>query len=135
MLLVDTSVFIEFFKGSIIKETELLAEALRQQKNVALTGIIYQEVLQGIRKDKDFKDIKNILDDFVYLNTPEDIYLDSAQLFRKLRKKGVTVRKSADILIAQMAIHHNISLLQFDRDFKNIAKHSRLKLHSALTTK
>ena len=126
MLLVDTSVFIEFFKGSQVQETELLSQVLRDQNNVALTGVIYQEVLQGIREDKTFKDIKNILDDFVYLNTPEEIYLESAILYRKLRKKGVTIRKSADILVAQMAIHHNIPLLQYDRDFKFIAEHSKL---------
>jgi len=128
VVLVDTSVFISFFNGKNNSKTDLLKQLLLNGEDIAITGLIYQEVLQGIRTDKVFRELKGILDDFYYINTPESIYLESAQLFRKLQSNGVTIRKSIDITIAQSAINSKIPILELDRDFTNIAKHSNLKI-------
>lgn len=132
MVLVDTSVFISFFNGKNNSKTDLLKQLLLNGEDIAITGLIYQEVLQGIRTDKVFRELKGILDDFYYINTPESIYLESAQLFRKLQSNGVTIRKSIDITIAQSAINSKIPILELDRDFTNIAKHSNLKIFENL---
>ena len=132
MVLVDTSVFISFFNGKNNSKTDLLKQLLLNCEDIAITGLIYQEVLQGIRTDKVFRELKGILDDFYYINTPESIYLESAQLFRKLQSNGVTIRKSIDITIAQSAINSKIPILEHDRDFTNIAKHSNLKIFKNL---
>jgi predicted nucleic acid-binding protein len=132
VVLVDTSVFISFFNGKNNSKTDLLKQLLLNSEDIAITGLIYQEVLQGIRTDNVFRELKGILDDFYYINTPESIYLESAQLFRKLQSNGVTIRKSIDITIAQSAINSKIPILEHDRDFTNIAKHSNLKIFENL---
>jgi len=129
LVLVDTSVFINFFNGKNTEKTSLLRKLILNGEDIAITGLIYQEVLQGIRTEKVFKELKGILDDFYYINTPESIYLESAQLFRKLQSKGATIRKSIDIIIAQLAINSNIPILEHDRDFIRIAEHSQLKIY------
>ncbi|MBF0198592.1 MAG: PIN domain nuclease [Planctomycetes bacterium] len=132
MILVDTSVFIDFFNAKKNQQVKLLIELLENSVPIAINGLIYQEVLQGIRIEKSYKEIKGILDDFYYINTPESIYLDSANMFRKLQAKGITIRKSVDIIIAQTAINSNIPLLQHDRDFTNISLHTKLNLYTGL---
>jgi len=87
MVLVDTSVFIDFFHGKVTSKTEQLKNLILSEENIAICGFIYQEVLQGIKSDKDYKQIKAILDEFVFIFCPESYYLKSAGLYRKLRKK------------------------------------------------
>jgi predicted nucleic acid-binding protein len=128
MVLVDSSVFINFFNSSKTKGAQQLSQLIIEGEDIAIIGIIVQEVLQGIKDDKHFKNIKLILDDFYYIPTPETIFLQSANLFRHLKKNGVTIRKSVDIIIAQTCINHKIPLLQADKDFVNIAKFSKLDL-------
>ncbi|VAX38158.1 hypothetical protein MNBD_UNCLBAC01-583 [hydrothermal vent metagenome] len=130
MVIIDTSVLIEFFSGRKIKEVFQLIKLLENRSNIAVCGVIYQEVLQGIDSDKDFRNIKAILDEFIYLDFSKHLYLESCQMYRALRKKGVTIRKTHDLQIAAVAIENNIALLSRDRDFKNIAKYTRLDLYS-----
>lgn len=87
------------------------------------------EILQGFRSDKIHEEVKNIL--LAYSFTNEDSIPDAigaSGLYRSLRKKGITIRKSLDCLIAYTAIKNGLPLLQKDRDFDNIAKHTKLKL-------
>jgi len=128
VVLVDTSVWINFFRA---KETEASLFLKHNLSNVILATcpVILQEVLQGAVSDKDFTKINS------YFNTLHKLIGNSyglahnaAQLYRELRKKGITVRKPNDCLIATYAIHHKIALLQDDRDFQLIAQHSPLNL-------
>ena len=130
MVIIDTSVFIEFFAGRKIKEVLQFIKLLENRANIAVSGIIYQEVLQGINSDQDFWNIKAILDEFIYLDFPKPLYFESCQMYRALRKKGVTIRKTHDLQIAAVAIENDIPLLARDRDFNNIAKHTSLKIYS-----
>jgi predicted nucleic acid-binding protein len=128
VVLVDTSVWINFFRA---KETEA-SLFLKHNLNtiiIATCPVILQEVLQGIISDKEFDKVNSYLNTLLPLtgNSYEFAY-HSAQLYRTLRKKGLTIRKPNDCLIASYAIYYNIALLQDDRDFHSIAQHSKLKL-------
>ncbi len=132
MVLVDTSVFIEFFNGNKNSITKSLIGLLQSEENICICGIIYQEVLQGIKSNKDYKEIKSVLDEFAYINFNEKYFLSSVLLYRSLRAKGITIRKSLDVLIATIAIDNNIPILHNDKDFSHIASASKLKIYQEL---
>ena len=129
-VLVDTSVWIDFFnKKTMSPKSEILYKSIVSNDVIYICPTIYQEVLQGIRDNKTFEDIKNILQDFNMLkfNIMELTNL-SIEIYRKLRKVGVTIRKSNDCLIAAYAILGDLYLLHKDRDFEEISKQFNLKL-------
>jgi predicted nucleic acid-binding protein len=129
LILIDTSVWINFFKGT---ETTSSLYLKRNLSNIliATCPVIVQEVLQGIANDKDFEQVKTNFSNFINLsaNNPYTMAIQSANLYRKLRKKGVTIRKPNDCLITSYAINNSIPLLHDDQDFFNIAKHTDLKI-------
>jgi predicted nucleic acid-binding protein len=129
-LIVDTSVWIDFFNPKIkTPEKEALKKLLQNDSPVFLCPIIYQEILQGIREEKTFEQIKFILQQFRMLNIDIMHVTNYAiDLFRHLRKKGKTIRKSADCLIASYAILFDIPILHNDSDFTQIAKETKLKI-------
>ena len=128
-LLVDTSIWIDFFNNRKTKKVELLEEYIFNDSVVLLTPTIIQEILQGIRIDADYKKIKEIILRFhtLELNALE-VAIGAADLYRSIRKKGVTIRKSNDCVIAFYAIYFKVSLLENDTDFKQISKYSELQL-------
>lgn len=117
MILVDTSVWIDYFNGQKSRETEKLDELLSVEE--IITGdIILAEILQGFRKDADFYKAKEYLCSLVCLSiSNKNIAIKSAQNFRYLRKKGITIRKTTDMLIGTFCIENNIPLLHNDKDF------------------
>lgn len=129
MVVIDSSVWIDFFSGATTKQTELL-EIILVRDRAAIGGLILTEVLQGFRLDRDFRTARKLLLDCEFL--PMDgltLSLRSAENYRKLRLEGVTVRKTIDCLIATFCIEHSLPLLHSDRDFDPFEKH--LGLHSA----
>jgi predicted nucleic acid-binding protein len=132
MILVDTSVWIDFFNGKSNREVEALDRALGYQE-VVIGDLIMLELLQGFRADKDYNTAKKYLLNLDIYNmlTPE-LALLAAENYRKLRKKGVTVRKTADVIIATYCIEHKIPLLFADRYFLPFTTH--LKLRSVTET-
>ena len=128
-ILVDTSVWINFLNGVKNKFSEKLKELIEKDAPVVLTPIVIQEILQGIRDDARFNEVKSALSGFeVLMIDPVEAAYEAAALFRMLRKKGITIRKSNDCLIAYYAIHHHTILLHNDSDFDKIARHSSLKI-------
>ena len=130
MILVDTSVWINYFNGIINEKTDILDEALIDE-TVAIGDLILLEILQGFRSDKDYREAKKILatlDQHQMLGNSMSI--KCADNYRFLRKKGITIRKTADIIIATFCIEHNLPLLFSDRDFLPFVEH--LNLISAL---
>jgi predicted nucleic acid-binding protein len=128
-LIVDTSVWIDFFNGTQNRQTDFLADAIEYDKPIFLHSIILMEILQGFRSDEIHEEVKNIL--LAYSFTKEDSVPDAigaSDLYRSLKKKGITIRKSMDCLIAYAAIKNRLPLLHKDRDFDNIAQHTKLKL-------
>ena len=117
-LLADTSVWINFFKGIESKEVTILTKYIENDNPIFLCPTIVQEVLQGINSDKQFREIKKYLLAFNILNDDGlEMAISAAILYRSLRKKGITIRKSNDCLIAQYAINHSLHVLHQDRDF------------------
>ncbi len=127
MILVDSSVWIDFFNGRTSRETDLLDDFL--SSDLLLTGdIILAEVLQGFRTESDFRRARRALDRLEFRPMlGRAIALKSAVNDRLLRAKGITVRKTIDMLIATFCIEHGHELLHADRDFDPIQQHLGLR--------
>jgi predicted nucleic acid-binding protein len=130
MVIVDTSVWADFLNGYSSKEAAALRELIENEEEIYLTGLIVQEVLQGIREKKKRTEIRKDLEEFVIINPSTQTHIDSAELFCACRKKGITIRKSIDCLIARIAIEYDLQLLHKDRDFTAIAKAHSLKIYN-----
>ncbi len=127
MIVVDSSVWIDYFTGRSTPETEKL-DALLGEEPIAIGDIILTEVLQGFRTDKDFKKARELLTSLTVVPMlGTDIALKSALNFRTLRKKGITIRKTIDSIIATYCIENKMSLLHSDKDFIPFQKHLKLK--------
>ncbi|MGF1576595.1 MAG: PIN domain nuclease [Cyanophyceae cyanobacterium] len=131
MILVDSSVWIDYFRGTITPQTNLL-DTLLTQDILAIGDLILAEVLQGFSHQTDFDQAQQLFAPLVTLNlVGVDVAVQSAQNFRFLRSKGITVRKTIDTLIATYCIVNRLSLLYSDRDFDPFVAH--LGLHSVLS--
>ncbi len=128
MVLVDTTIWIDFFQQPASHNADKLEKLIRGFNQAVLCGIVLQEVLQGIRDIKSFTATKERLQKLPYLDMGKEIYLAAAALYRSLRAKGITV-PSTDTAIAALAILHRIPLFTGDEHFSIIAEHSRLKLY------
>ena len=127
VILVDSSVWIDFFNGRVTTETNLLDEVLSTDM-ICIGDIILAEVLQGFRSDKDYRLARELLleQPIFQIMTPE-LALIGADNYRTLRKKGVTVRKSVDNWIATFCIENQLPLLFSDNDFNPFVKHLGLR--------
>ena len=128
MILVDTSVWIDFFAGRDLPQVVTLEQFILDNEDLALCGIILTEILQGIADDTTHRRVRRYLDPLIMLPMPETVFVRAADIYRKLRKQGITIRKTNDCIIAATALEHRCSLLHNDRDFVPIAKHSPLKV-------
>jgi len=127
LILVDSSVWIDFFNGTETAETQSLSDILGLLP-VAIGDLMLAEVLQGFRKDRDFRTALELFESVTVLELGgREIAIQSARNFRKLRSKGFTVRKTIDCIIATYCIEHKLSLLQADRDFEPFHEHLGLK--------
>jgi predicted nucleic acid-binding protein len=127
MVIVDTSVWIDFFAGKPQAYVKTLEELIINREDLCICGIILTEVLQGIRNDSEFKKTKNLFDSLLLLPMQYSTFLRSAEIYRTLRKKGITIRKSVDCMIAAVALEHDIAILDHDKDFDPIEKHFNMK--------
>jgi len=127
MLMVDTSVWVDFFNGASTRQTQLLQARLGRDM-VVLGDLILTEILQGFKADRPFKQAREALREFPVLAlVGEDMALQAAIHYRMLRKKGVTIRKTIDVWIATYCIQENIPLLYSDKDFDPMVRHLGLK--------
>jgi predicted nucleic acid-binding protein len=128
MILVDSFVFIDYFNGINNWHTDELNALLGNE--LVITGdYILAEVLQGFRNDKDFKIAKEIMQSFPCFNIcNEEIAIKSAENFRFLRTKGITIRKTVDLIIGTFCIENDIELLHNDRDFEPMGQYLNLKI-------
>jgi predicted nucleic acid-binding protein len=127
MVLVDSSVWIDYFNGVATRETDLL-DGLLGKEPVALGDLILVEVLQGFRRDGDYRAARDVLEGlpvFDLLGRERAILV--AERYRALRKRGVTVRKTTDAVIASFCIAERFPLLYSDRDFDPFVEHLGLR--------
>ncbi len=129
MILVDTSILIDYFRGVENKATQSFNTILDKNLPFGINHLIFLEVLQGSRTEKDYKTLKKYLDSQVFyeLENGKDSYAEAAQMYLKLRKNGVTV-STIDCLIATIAIENELFLLHNDKDFTRISRHFPLKI-------
>lgn len=127
MNLVDTSVWIDYFNGINCPATDCL-DNLILEGVVAIGDLIYLEILQGFRSDNDFRLAKRRLETLaIYDLCGRDSVERCAANYRTLRKKGITIRQTTNVIIASFCIQHKIPLLFLDRDFIPFVKYLGLK--------
>jgi len=131
-ILVDTSVWINFFNGSDSPSVHILEELIVAEEDIVISDLILAEILPGFRKDRDFTAARDHLLGFriCSLKTVES-YIKAAQIYRDGRKKGLTIRSTIDCIIAQVAIEHDHAILHQDRDFDRIASIRPLTIYTA----
>ena len=126
MILVDTSVWIDYFNGTKNNKTDTLDSALIDG-TVAIGDIIFLEILQGFRHDKDYKIARKTLSTLdLYEMFGSSMVSKCADNYRALRKKGITIRKTTDVIIATFCIDNSLPLLYSDKDFDPFVKHLKL---------
>jgi predicted nucleic acid-binding protein len=127
MTLVDTSVWIDYFRGTATIQTAKL-DAILGNEPLAIGDLMLTEVLQGCTADREFNDVRAMFAalDFVVLGG-EDVAVEAARNFRRLRSLGVTTRKTIDTVIATRCIISGYELLHDDRDFDPFEQHLGLR--------
>lgn len=128
MVLVDTSVWIDFFQNPTSPVTQALEELIKDQNRAAVCGIVLQEVLQGIRDDKSYIAAKERLERFPFIDADKAVFFRASSIYRKLRSVGVTI-PPIDATIAAIAAMNGLPLFTKDEHFKAIAEISELRLH------
>ena len=127
MIFVDSSVWIDYFNGRITKQTDLL-DTLLGNELVVIGDIVLTEVLQGFQNDRDFVKAKKLFESLYFMPMlGKKLAIKSAENYRKLRKKGITVRKTIDVIISTFCIENDIQLLHNDKDFFPFEKHLGLQ--------
>ena len=128
MILVDSSVWIDYFNGKRSWQTDLLDNYLSNVP-IIMGDLILTEVLQGFNSDKDYEAAKAFLGALPFRQMGGyNVAIQSSQNYRRLRKTGITVGKTIDIIIATFCIIDGLILLHDDRDFNPIASHFPLKM-------
>jgi predicted nucleic acid-binding protein len=128
ILLVDTSVWIDFFAGRDTPQTRIFKDAVGEGADVTLTEMILAEILQGVPSDSEFVKLRRTLSAFRILRPDSDeTSVQAAKLYRTGRKQGVTIRSLIDCLIAAIAMEHDAAVLHRDRDYDRISAYAPLK--------
>ncbi len=130
MILIDTSAFVEFLNRTGSRADQIVERLIINDDDIALPDIALTEILQGIKDDREHAQVRQSLLTFDILSLKgAESYLAAAELYRKCRKKGLTVRNTIDLLVAQLALEHKAHLVHQDRDFQAIANVCPLKIY------
>jgi predicted nucleic acid-binding protein len=123
VILVDTSVWIDYLNGQMTPAVVRLQTLLNRQQTVAITEMILMEILQGTKDSKTYDRYRQYFIGQAILQPIHGIesYAEAALLYRQCRAKGITIRSTIDCLIAQIAIEHEVALLHSDQDFDHLA--------------
>jgi hypothetical protein len=127
VIFVDSSVWIDYFRGTVTAQTDRL-DALLGEREIVVGDVVLAEVLQGFARERDFETALGLFErlTIVTVGGPE-IAIEAARNFRRLRAKGVTARKTIDTLIATYCIRNRLPLLFSDRDFEQFVEQLGLK--------
>ena len=128
MVLVDTSVWVDLFGNSPSPHVRTLEALLVRGEVLCICGIVLAEVLQGIRDDREYQRTRKHFDALLFLPMTRETFIRAAEIYRSLRRRGITVRKPVDCMIASVAIEHDVALLHNDRDFDPMARYCNLKV-------
>jgi predicted nucleic acid-binding protein len=131
MVLVDTSILIDFLRGTENPAVGQFQQILDSNIPFGISPLTYLEVLQGTRTEKDFTTVKSYLEThrFFGLLDEKESYAAAARIYFDCRKKGITINSTVDCLIAQTAIEHDLALLHNDVDFDRMRRVAPLKVY------
>ncbi len=130
MIVVDTTVWIDFLEAKGTPFDLHLTGLIQRGETLALTDLIYCEVLQGIVDEVNFRRVRDILQSYPILRMRGlDTFEHAARIYRECRRRGFTIRKTADCLIAAACLEAGAELYHNDRDFEAIAKVRGLKIY------
>jgi predicted nucleic acid-binding protein len=132
MILVDTSVWIDFLRGDNSAEHRMLHKLIEDEEDISISGIILTEILQGMKEEKMFRSTRDYLLQYpVY--EPESIvtYARAAGMYRECRKKGKTLRSTIDCIIAAICLENDLTILHKDRDYDILQDYTGLKVLKA----
>ncbi len=128
MIVVDTSAWIDYFNGVDAPHTRLLDDEL-QYSRIVTGDLIIAELLQGFRHERDYQKARRLMSSLEYRDmVGREIALQAAANYRKLRRNGITIRKTIDVLIATFCLYNGFELIHNDRDFDAIEKSLGLKI-------
>ena len=114
----DTSVWVDFLRGEDSPQCRMFHRLIEDEEDLSMTEIIFTEILQGIKNDREFETIKDYLLEFPMHGAKGiETYLHAARIYRDCRKKGKTVRRTVDCIIAAICIENDLTLLHKDSDF------------------
>ncbi|SFM21637.1 hypothetical protein SAMN05421830_1222 [Desulfomicrobium norvegicum] len=117
MIVADTSVWIDYFRGTVAPHTDLLDRELSRSR-IIIGDLIMTELLQGFSGEREFQIARQLMESLEYRDfVGKDMAIAAAQNYRILRRKGITVRKTIDVLIATFCIENGVELIHNDRDF------------------
>lgn len=130
MIVVDTTVWIDFFGAKGTPFDLHLKRLIEQGESLGLTDLVYCEVLQGIRDEMDLVRLRGILQSYPILRMRGlHLFEHAAGIYRDCRRRGFTIRKTIDCLIAATCLENDAELYHNDRDFDAIARVRDLKIH------
>ncbi len=128
LILVDSSVWIDYLRGAITPQTDILDKLLGAEL-LAVGDLILTEVLQGLERERDFQRVRSMLLSLTVVELGgAEIAIQAARNFRALRRRGMTVRKTIDTIIATRCIESGYELLHDDRDFDAFGRHLGLRV-------
>lgn len=129
MIVVDTSVWLDFFRDQSTPKVEKFVALVEDDAGIAITDVILTEILQGLRSERDVRRVERRLEFFEVLRLNDlDDFRRAATLYRGARRKGVTIRRTLDCLIASVCIREDVPLLHADVDFDRLASCSALRV-------
>ena len=128
MLIVDSSVWIDFFAGRELAHVQRLDAALLSDEEIGVPDIVRLEILSGVRKDVTLRKITANLNALRRVAARDDDWDEAAALYRTCRRNGVTIRSVVDCLIARLTMREDALLLAHDHDFAMMAPHCKLRL-------
>ena len=129
MIVVDTSVWVDFFRGQSTPKVEAFVALVDDDAGIAITDVILTEILQGLRSERDIRRVERRLEFFEVLRLNDlDDFRRAAALYRGARRKGVTIRRTLDCLIASVCIREDVPLLHADVEFDRLATCSALRV-------
>ena len=130
MILVDTSVWIDFLRGEVSLYRKALHHLIQEERDICLADICLTEILQGISNNLQFNKTKDYLLGFpIYEPSGIETFIEAAHVYRKCRKQGTSIRSTIDCIIAAIAIENDLELFHKDRDFDIISRYTKLRVH------
>ena len=129
MILIDTSIWIDFLIDRNSSSAKTIESIIESREDICICGVVLTEILQGIRKEKEYIKTKSTLSKLIFLPMTQETFLSAAHIYRTCRSRGITIRNSVDCMIAATCIQYDAMLFHNDKDFDLIASQFNLQIY------